>query len=86
MATHSKIPAWKIPWIEKPGGPQPQGHKESDTTKQLSTNNLDLVILTLLYSINHQPLILRHFPSWHIRVWFYVSHISEITQHLPSSV
>ena len=22
MATHSSILAWKIPWIEKPGGPQ----------------------------------------------------------------
>ena len=47
MATHSKIPAWRISWTEKPGGPQPQGHKESDTTEQLSTNNLNLVILTL---------------------------------------
>ena len=22
MATHSSILAWKIPWIEEPGGPQ----------------------------------------------------------------
>ena len=22
MATHSSIPAWRIPWTEKPGGPQ----------------------------------------------------------------
>ena len=21
MATHSSIPAWKIPWTEEPGGP-----------------------------------------------------------------
>ena len=26
MATHSSIPAWRIPW----------GHKESDTTERLS--------------------------------------------------
>ena len=27
------IPAWKIPWTEKPGGLySPWGHKESDTT------------------------------------------------------
>ena len=25
MATHSSILAWRIPWTEKPGGPQPMG-------------------------------------------------------------
>ena len=25
MATHSNIPAWKIPWSEDPGGPQSKG-------------------------------------------------------------
>ena len=25
MATHSSIPAWKIPWAEKPGGLQSIG-------------------------------------------------------------
>ena len=25
MATHSSILAWKIPWIEEPGGLQPMG-------------------------------------------------------------
>ena len=25
MATHSSIPAWRIPWTEKPGGPQSMG-------------------------------------------------------------
>ena len=25
MATHSSIPAWKIPWTEEPGGLQPMG-------------------------------------------------------------
>ena len=53
MATHSKIPAWEIPSTEKPCGPQSQGHKESDTTWPLSTNNLDSVILTRLCSISH---------------------------------
>ena len=36
MATHSSIPAWKIPWTEEPDGPQ--SDKESDTTEQLSTH------------------------------------------------
>ena len=25
MATHSGILAWRIPWTEEPGGPQPMG-------------------------------------------------------------
>ena len=36
MATHSNILAWRIPTAEQPGGLQPQGHKELDTTKRLS--------------------------------------------------
>ena len=35
MATHSRIPAWRIPWTEEPGGYSPWGHKESDTTECL---------------------------------------------------
>ena len=33
METHSSILAWRIPWIEEPGGPCPWGHRESDTTE-----------------------------------------------------
>ena len=38
MATHSSILAWRILWTEEPGGLLvcPQGHKESDTTEQLT--------------------------------------------------
>ena len=25
MATHSSVLAWRIPWIEEPGGPQSMG-------------------------------------------------------------
>ena len=36
-ATHSTILAWRIPWTEEPGRLySPRGHKESDTTEQLS--------------------------------------------------
>ena len=38
MATHSSIPAWRIPWTEEPGGLQSMGLQESDTTEQLSTH------------------------------------------------
>ena len=27
MATHSSLPAWKIPWTEEPGGLQSMGSK-----------------------------------------------------------
>ena len=33
MATHSIIPAWRIPWTEEPGGLQSTGSQESDTTQ-----------------------------------------------------
>ena len=32
MATHLSILAWEIPWTEEPGGLQPTGSQESDTT------------------------------------------------------
>ena len=36
MATHSSILAWKIVWTEEPGRLQSMGHKELDTTQQLT--------------------------------------------------
>ena len=33
MATHSSIPAWRIPWMEELGGLESTGRKESDTTE-----------------------------------------------------
>ena len=36
MAPHSSTLAWKIPWMEEPGGLQSMGLLESDTTKQLN--------------------------------------------------
>ena len=35
MATHSSILAWEISYREEPGGYNPWGHKESDTTERL---------------------------------------------------
>ena len=31
-ATNSSILAWRIPWVEEPGGLQSMGSQESDTT------------------------------------------------------
>ena len=37
MATHSSILAWRIPWTEELGElHSPGGHKQSDTTEQLT--------------------------------------------------
>ena len=33
LATHSSIPAWRIPWTEEPGGLQSMASQESDTTE-----------------------------------------------------
>ena len=33
IATHSSILAWRIPWTEEPGGLQPMGLQELDTTE-----------------------------------------------------
>ena len=41
MAAHSSTLAWRIPWMEEPGGLQPMGSQESNT--------ILVVILYLLY-------------------------------------
>ena len=35
MTPHSSTLAWKIPWMEEPGGLQSMGSLESDTTERL---------------------------------------------------
>ena len=39
MATYSNILAWRITWIQEPGGQSPWGHKESDTTEWLTLSH-----------------------------------------------
>ena len=38
MATHSSIFAWRIPWTEEPGWPQPMGLQSWTRLKRLSTH------------------------------------------------
>ena len=38
MATHSGTLAWRIQWMEEPGGLPSTGSQESDTTERLSTH------------------------------------------------
>ena len=54
MATHSSIPAWKIPFTEEPGvGYYPWGHKESDTIlatdQQYSSLQKSIFIYLFIY-------------------------------------
>ena len=52
MATHSSVLAWRIPWIEEPGRLQSMGHKELDTTKQLTLSlSFTLFIFTFFHYI-----------------------------------
>ena len=36
LATHSSILAWRIPQTEEPGGLEPMGLQESNTTERLT--------------------------------------------------
>ena len=38
MATHSSVPAWKIPWTEWPGGLQSMWSQSWETTHQLDSS------------------------------------------------
>ena len=56
MTTHSSIVAWRIPWIEEPGGLQSTGPQESDTTEQLKNSNkklIDISFVKRVYRLNH---------------------------------
>ena len=51
MATHSSIPAWRIPWTEEPGRLQSLGSQKSWTRlKRLSTIAVYMGILSILNS------------------------------------
>ena len=54
-AMHSSILAWRIPWIEEPGGLQSMACKELDTTKRLS-----VMLRGLIYQ-----LIIQKICSWY---------------------
>ena len=40
MATHSSILAWKIPWMEEPGGPQPTGSQSWTGPSSFTSHSL----------------------------------------------
>ena len=50
MATHSSVPAWRIPLTEEPGGPQSMGFRESGMTERPDNNQLCHAIVSVLIS------------------------------------
>ena len=48
MAAYSSILAWRIPWTEKPGGPQPMGSQT--VGHDLATNTPMYMLLNFLVS------------------------------------
>ena len=48
MATHSSILAWRIPWMEEPGGLQSTWSQESDTTEQLHFLYINLIFQAMV--------------------------------------
>ena len=63
MATHSSILAWEIPWTEEPDGLW--GHKESDTTEQLTTHLLSKAKTNPVLVYRNSPLYLHnHWGLW----------------------
>ena len=61
MATHSRIPAWEIPWAEEAGSPW--GHKDSDTVlgvTKIQIQSLGSQIQTQL-STQHMSVLLMLF-------------------------
>ena len=47
MSTHSSTHAWKIPWMEKPGGLQSMGSQRVRSTERLHFHLLSLLFSAL---------------------------------------
>ena len=74
MATHSSIPAWRIPWIEESGGLQSIELQSRTQLKQLSTAH------TLCYTSSKQLM-----SFWWIPWRFYVYYVIMFTNSFPSN-
>ena len=71
MTTHYSILAWGISKTEEPGGLQSMGHKESDTTEQLTFPPMSSVSPKLQYysAIDRSPVsVLKKSQLLHIYV------------------
>ena len=79
MATHSSILAWKIPWTEEPSRlHSPWGHKESDTTEQLTHKHTH----THIYTMEYYSTIKRNNIGSFVETWMDIESVihSELSQ------
>ena len=62
-ATHSSILAWRIPWTEEPCGlHSPWGHKESETTEELTLTLVNIPCSTCpTNNLIHKGIVLPNF-------------------------
>ena len=77
MATHSSILAWKIPWTEELSRlHSPWGHKESDTTEQLTHTH------THIYTMEYYSTIKRNNIGSFVETWMDIESVihSELSQ------
>ena len=65
MATHSSIPAWRIPWTEEPReeGYSPWGHKELDMTEATNTYNCEASTINYIIYFHSVVQSLPIFPK-----------------------
>ena len=63
MATHSSIPAWEIPWTEKPGSYSLWGCKKLDMTGDMCVCVCVCVCVCLISSF-HPPVLAFTNDSW----------------------
>ena len=52
MATHSSMPAWKLPWTEEPGGLQTMGSPRSWTQLSMHAHILMSVVSHCSFDLN----------------------------------
>ena len=60
MATHSSTLAWKIPWIDKPGGLQSMGSQRVRHDWATNTHRLVSSHNTITLKINEKQIFLAH--------------------------
>ena len=75
MTTHSSILAWRILWIEEPGGLQSKGHKSQTRLKQL-----------IMHTCTSLELMQIHSFSWLSNIPLYICTTTSLSIHLSVDI
>ena len=52
MATHSSMPAWRIPWTEEPGGPEYMGlQRVGHNRSNLAHHPFTFIMLVIVFQV-----------------------------------